>query len=42
VVQVNHPTTSEPIILVDTPGFDNSDKQDTEILTLIADWIAKM
>ncbi len=27
------------ITLVDTPGFDDSERSDTEILTLIADWL---
>ena len=27
------------IILVDTPGFDDTQKTDMEILTMIADWL---
>jgi hypothetical protein len=27
------------IVLVDTPGFDNTDKTDREILSMIADWL---
>lgn len=27
------------IILVDTPGFDDTYKSDTEILNMIADWL---
>jgi len=27
------------IVLVDTPGFDNTDKTDREILNMIADWL---
>ena len=27
------------IVLVDTPGFDNTDTTDREILSMIADWL---
>jgi predicted GTPase len=38
---VNHPTTGKPVILIDIPGFDDSEKRDMEIVTLIAGWLAK-
>jgi hypothetical protein len=31
----------QEILLVDTPGFDDSNLSDTDILTLIADWMEK-
>jgi len=40
-VRVKHPTTGDPVILVDTPGFDDSFKSDVEILTTIAEWLVK-
>jgi GTPase Era involved in 16S rRNA processing len=41
-VRANHPTTREPVIFVDTPGFDNSEGSYVEILTLINGWLMKM
>ena len=29
------------LVLVDTPGFDDTDRQDTEILRVIADWLTQ-
>ena len=29
------------IILVDTPGFDDTEKSDTEVLKLIASWLER-
>jgi predicted GTPase len=29
----------DDVILVDTPGFDDTNKTDREILTMIADWL---
>jgi len=29
------------IIFVDTPGFDNVDKSDSDILEMISDWLDK-
>ncbi|KIM73936.1 hypothetical protein PILCRDRAFT_716465 [Piloderma croceum F 1598] len=40
-VRVSHPTDRHPVALVDTPGFDDTYKSDTEILSLIADWLVK-
>lgn len=38
-VRYVHPTTSQPILFVDTPGFDDTYKSDIEILSMIADWL---
>jgi len=40
-VRVDHPITGSPVVLVDTPGFDDSSKSDVEILTMIAGWLVK-
>lgn len=37
----NHPRDGQPVTLVDTPGFDDTYKSDTEILSLIAEWLVK-
>ncbi|KAK6067745.1 kinesin light chain [Seiridium cupressi] len=37
---VDFPLDGHDVTLVDTPGFDDSKRSDTEILTLIADWLA--
>jgi hypothetical protein len=29
------------VVFVDTPGFDDTFKSDTEILTTIADWLVE-
>ena len=40
-VIVPHPTdSSRRIVLVDTPGFDDTSVPDAEILKQIADWLA--
>jgi predicted GTPase len=38
---LNHEQYGSRIVLVDTPGFDNSSKTDTEILKLIDEWLVK-
>ena len=41
-VIVQHPTKeNRRIILVDTPGFDDTKHDDVEILKSIADWLTK-
>jgi predicted GTPase len=40
-VRVMHPKTGRPIVFVDTPGFDDTYKSDTEILSIIADWLVR-
>jgi predicted GTPase len=32
----------KPVILVDTPGFGDTAKSDTEILAMIADWLVRV
>ena len=41
-VIIQHPTEeNRRIILVDTPGFDDTNVDDVEILKSIADWLAQ-
>jgi len=40
-VRVTHPTNGHPVIFVDTPGFDDTFKTDTEILSMISVWLVK-
>jgi hypothetical protein len=39
-VEVFHPVTNEPLILVDTPGLDDT-KLDFEILKMMTAWLRK-
>jgi len=39
-VEVLHPVTNEPLILVDTPGLDDT-KLDLEILKMMTTWLRK-
>ena len=38
----NHKIYKNRIVLLDTPGFDDTTRSDMEILTLIGDWLKKM
>jgi len=40
-IRVRHPKENHYVVFVDTPGFDDTYKTDTEILTTIADWFVK-
>ncbi|KAJ3574180.1 hypothetical protein NP233_g1925 [Leucocoprinus birnbaumii] len=40
-LRVRNPDTNKDIILVDTPGFDDTYKSDLEILQLISKWLEK-
>ena len=40
-VRISHPSTGQSIVFVDTPGFDDSNKSDTEVLRMIAQWLEK-
>ncbi|KIM86840.1 hypothetical protein PILCRDRAFT_317843 [Piloderma croceum F 1598] len=40
-VPENSSTSGQSVVLVETPGFDDSSKSDEEILTMIADWLMK-
>jgi hypothetical protein len=35
-----HPD-GRPVVLVDTPGFDDTKMSNMDILTLVADWLLK-
>ena len=37
----NHPVYGNRLVLVDTPGFDNTTKSDMEILQMISNWLEK-
>jgi hypothetical protein len=40
--RVRHPRTgASNIVLVDTPGFDDTNRTDMEILAMISDWLEK-
>jgi hypothetical protein len=41
-VRITHPDDGRPLLLVDTPGFDDTVKSDVEILIMIADYLVKM
>lgn len=36
-----HPKYANRLVLVDTPGFDDTEKSDMEILQMISDWLKK-
>jgi hypothetical protein len=38
----NHPVHGDRLVFVDTPGFDNIDKSDLEILQIISNWLQKV
>jgi predicted GTPase len=38
---LNHETYGSRIVLVDTPGFDDSSRTDAQILELIGEWLKK-
>ena len=40
-VRALHPTQGHPIFFVDTPGFDDTDMSDMELLAKIAEWLVK-
>jgi GTPase Era involved in 16S rRNA processing len=41
-VRVEHPTDDYPVVFIDTPGFGDPNKSDTEILAMIMWWFMKM
>jgi hypothetical protein len=42
IVKFHCPERSDlDVLFVDTPGFDDTNKSDVEILNLIADWLKK-
>ena len=38
----NHPVHGDRLVLVDTPGFDDTDKSELEILQMVSNWLQKM
>jgi predicted GTPase len=40
-VRIKHPIRGHSVTFVDTPGFGDTYKSDTEILTEIAEWFVK-
>jgi len=38
----NHPVHCDRLVLVDTPGFDDTNKSDLEILQMVSDWLKKV
>lgn len=40
-IRVRHPQYDDRIVLVDTPGFDDTFRTDMEILGMISDWLGK-
>ncbi|KZP23368.1 hypothetical protein FIBSPDRAFT_1015410, partial [Athelia psychrophila] len=41
-VRTKHPKDQDPITFIDTPGFDDAKRTDTETLAQIASWFAKV
>lgn len=37
----DHPKYANRLVLVDTPGFDDTHRSDVEILKMISDWLKK-
>jgi len=42
MVRFVHPEYDAPFVFVDTPGFDDTSRPDTEILDMIAGGLEKM
>jgi predicted GTPase len=38
----NHPVHGDRLVFVDTPGFDNTNKSDLEILQMVSNWLQKV
>jgi predicted GTPase len=38
----NHPVHDNHLVFVDTPGFDDTNKSDLEILQMISNWLQKV
>ena len=39
---LNHPVHGDHLVFVDTPGFDDTNKSDLEILQIIGNWLQKL
>ena len=38
----NHPVHGNHLVFVDTPGFDDTNKSDLEILQMVSNWLQKV
>ena len=38
----NHPIHGDSLVLVDTPGFDDTNKSDMQILEMISNWLQEV
>jgi predicted GTPase len=38
----NHPIHGDHLVLVDTPGFDDTNKSDLQILQMVSNWLQKV
>ncbi|KAF9467093.1 hypothetical protein BDZ94DRAFT_1318904 [Collybia nuda] len=38
-IRISHPKTNLPIVLVDTPGFDDAKMTDTQVLSMLENWL---
>lgn len=41
LTRVKHPKYGDRIVLVDTPGFDDTSRTDKQVLQMIGDWLQK-
>lgn len=41
-IDIQHPEEKYRIVFVDTPGFDDACKSDTEIFTMVAEWFKEL
>ena len=39
---INHPDFRDRLVLVDCPGFDDTNKSDLEILQMVSSWLQKV
>lgn len=42
MVKAAHPRDRSPVVFVDTPGFDDVNCSDTDILSMVAEWQERM
>ena len=40
-VRASHPISGDPVVFIEVPAFDDTYKSDTEILSMIAEWLVK-
>jgi predicted GTPase len=39
---LNHPVHDDRLVLVDTPGFDDTNKSDLDVLQIVSNWLQKV